>query len=408
MSSYHELITVAEAQSLVHQHCRPLSVEQVPLANALYRVVAEDIRAPIDLPPFAQSSVDGYAIAHSSGSALRFQLVGESSSGAPYEHPIEKQQAVRIMTGARVPTGCTAIVMQERCQTLDTEIVIDSEELLDNQHYRPRGSVLTAQSVAISSGSVLRAAGLNLLSSLGIVSVPVYRSPRIHLILSGNELCAAGAELGDAMIYESNSVSLIAALKAENLSIDVIHQCKDDFQEIQKAFVEASEKADVVIFCGGVSVGKYDFIPTVLNSVHAETIFYKVRQRPGKPLLYARHNDTQVFALPGNPASVLCCYYEYVLPALRSLMGFRVTLLPRLQLRLASPFRKNTSLQHFVRACTDFREVWPLEGQESYKMKSFADANCLLIVPAECTELHAGAHCDVDLFSLHQNAIHHA
>ncbi len=399
MASKH-FIEVAQAQRLLLLKHNRSQKESRKLVEAHNAILSEDVFCPIDLPPFPQSSVDGFAIHIDADTEnTRYKIVGESSAGHAYTPAINAREAVRIMTGAQIPDQANCIVMQEDCTVRAKTLIVHKLPMQRNQHMRAQASQLRAGTLALKKGLCLQAAALGLLASMGLTKVQVYRKPEISIITTGDELQQGGRPLKGSQVYESNAVALSAALHSLGYNVKRHVRCVDREDSVRAAVLTALEHSNYLIICGGVSVGRYDYVPRVLRSAKLQEVFYRVKQRPGKPLLYARRADKHVFALPGNPASVLCCFYEYVLPSLRFFSGSEQPFLPSLRVRLAHAIEKNTKLQHFVRARTDLREVWAADGQESYKMRSFAEANCLMVLESQRTHYDAGEEIEVHLLS---------
>jgi len=216
---------------------------------------------------------------------------------------------------------------------------------------------------------------------MGIKEINVIRKPRVYVIITGNELVEPGEKLEEGKIYDANSFSLYSALKSAGVEEIETKRVKDDFVEVKKEFYKALEFADIIIFSGGISVGKYDFVRDLMKKERVETIFYRVRQKPGKPLYFGKLNKKLIFALPGNPAAVLVCFYEYVYPAIRALSGFKNIFLPEKEFVLLKEIRKKTDRLWFLKGKIKGNGVLPLDFQESQMLSSFAIADCLILAP---------------------------
>jgi molybdopterin molybdotransferase len=222
--------------------------------------------------------------------------------------------------------------------------------------------------------------------------------PKVSIIVTGNELQSPGEPLGYGQVYEANSFTLLSALKEIGIEPLAMYRCGDDPVQLSEILLNALEMSDVVLMTGGVSVGEYDFTTLAFDNCGVTKIFHKIKQKPGKPILFGKSGDKLVFGLPGNPASVLTCYYQYVLPAFSSLSG-RMLTLPVQEALLKEAYKKPAGLTHFLKGYYNGDTVELLSGQESYKLNSFAKANCLAEIPEETTAVEAGSPVKIHLFS---------
>lgn len=381
-------------------------------------VLAADVFAPLSLPPWPQSSVDGYALAH--GNLEWLDVVGEIPAGSVPDFRVGPGQAARIFTGAMLPPGADTVIMQEQVTLSAGRIRPAYGER--GSYVRPAGSEISAGAPALPAGTPLSPAAIGFLASMGIEQVFVYPLPRVGLITTGGELQVPGRPLAAGQVYESNSFALRAALREPGGAAT--------FQQLAGAAVpgglafyrhtpddpgptiaEALERCDVLLLTGGVSVGDYDFVPRALEAAGVECLFHRVRQRPGKPLWFGKAGQVPVFGLPGNPASVLTCFYIYVRPLLDQLAGRAPRLTGRLPLN--APYRKPPGLTHFLKGVATGTDVatggsvatsgsvatgagvTPLDGQESYRMSTFARANCLIVLPETSEVMERGDLVDV-------------
>jgi molybdopterin molybdotransferase len=252
---------------------------------------------------------------------------------------------------------------------------------------------------ALEKGQLLSPAAVGFIAGLGLSSANVIPAPRVSIIITGNELQKPGSPLAYGQVYESNSFSLTAALHDAGISNITTIPSGDNLDELTGFLYSALEKSDIVLLTGGVSVGDYDFVTEAAKRCKIETIFYKVKQRPGKPLFFGKTNKALVFGLPGNPSSVLTCFYEYVLPAMEQLtnrnLGLKTT-----RAKLAKPFNKTIALTFFLKGFYDGQMVTILDAQESYKLSSFAKANCLVKLDEEAKEYHPAEEVEVHLLPI--------
>lgn len=389
-------ITVAEALALVQAHTRTLSVENVPVAQAGGRILGESLRSPLDLPPFDNSAMDGYAI-HWEADRRSWRMTGAVAAGDWPDRGPGPGECLRIFTGAPVPPGADTIIQQEWVEQAGDQVRLVQGEPRLGDHIRPRASHLAAGALALEAGHFLRPGAVGFLAHLGLAEVPVIRRPRVSIIVTGSELVPPGNPLAPGQIYESNSQSLIAALADLGITPQRVSRVPDEPATFAATLRESVRDADLVLMTGGISVGDHDVVRTFMESGEMETLFYKVRQRPGKPMFFGRSNGCLLMGLPGNPASVLNCFYQYAWPALRIMGGHQEILLPRRELPLAESFAKKAPLTFFLKAKVDGDRVRILDGQLSYIMQSFAEADALVVLDASRSHFEAGEMVPVQL-----------
>ncbi len=380
------MISVFQALSIIDQNTEALGSSILPLANANGSILAEDVKAPINLPPFRQSAMDGYAFQH--GELVELNLIGESKAGDYEEFEISESDCLRIFTGARVPDQVDTVVMQEHVEKTSNGIrIVKKPELGTN--VRPIGEQIKQGEIVLKRGTKINAAIVGFLAGLGISEVLVIRKPKISLIVTGNELQAPGTDLKPGSVYESNRVMLEAALALEN--VDLIHS--DHVLDDKESTFEAIKKglqADLLLISGGISVGDYDFVKEALEKNGVEEKFYKVNQKPGKPLWYGKKEEKQVFALPGNPASSLTCFLIYAVAAIRKLNGSAAIDINlkkgKMKGQYSNVFNKALFLQ--VREIGGVLEVYP--KQASSMLVSFTQSNAFLFVPDDVRKIEDG------------------
>ena len=379
------MISVAEAKKLISDHSFELPAVTEALSDAFGRVLTEDLYAAIDIPAYPQSSMDGYALSYDDWKKNgELTISGEMAAGSSREFQLNPSTAARIFTGAAVPPGADTVVIQEKSLIRNGTLKIEDENLRRGDNVRPKGSEIKAGSNALPKDHRLSPAAIGFLAGLGITEVNVYRDPSIHIIVTGNELQEPGKPLKYGQVYESNSFALTAALKQIGLENVQLFQSGDQLNELIEIFNKCLQEADMVLLTGGVSVGDYDFTLKAAAQCGVETVFHKIRQKPGKPIFFGKKNRQLVFGLPGNPASVLTCFYEYVCIALEK-MSHRPEVMKNIRLPLSEPYKKSAGLTHFLKAYHDGVSVKPLDAQESFRLHSFARANCLIVVEEETT-----------------------
>jgi molybdopterin molybdotransferase len=391
------LIPVAEAKKLIREHTKTLSPAWLPLQKAAGLISATDVFATVDIPSYPQSSMDGYAISFTGWQKNKtLTIEGESAAGTSKSITLTPEKAIRIFTGAPVPTGADTVVMQEKTKTENGVLIIEDKTLETGLNVRPKGSEIKAGELALPKNSVLTPAAIGFLAGIGDTEINVYPTPRISIIITGNELQEPGKPLGYGQVYESNSFALKAALQQLGIHNIYVLRADDTLEILSDKLTSALQHSDTVLLTGGASVGDYDFVLQAAAACGVETIFHKIKQRPGKPLFFGKRENKSVFGLPGNPASVITCFYEYVAPALAQ-MSNKSFSLQILNARLAKPFKKLAGLTHFLKGYYDGKTVTALHAQESYRLSSFAQANCLVQVNEEVTECKEGELMEIHL-----------
>lgn len=385
------LLTLEEAQELVLERVRPLGTEPVPIGEAVRRIAAKDVRARVDLPPFASSAMDGFAV-RSADLPGTLRIVGESAAGRPYEGRLEPGCAVAISTGAVVPENLDAVVPVEVVVQSANTVEI-SQTARTGAHIRPRGGDVASGEVVLPAGATLTAARLAAVAAAGVASIECRRRPRVAILATGSELVAPGVPLRAGQIYETNGLMLAAALSAAGAEIVTEPTAADDDAVLREA-LETGLGGDVLVTSGGVSVGEHDLVRAVERELGVEEVFWRVAIKPGKPVSFGVRGDTLVFGLPGNPVSALVGSELFVKPALRALQGAAEPL-PRFETgSLTIGLRRNEERDEFVRARvrTDASEVVlePIVGQESHMIVRSSAADALVHVPRGNGELAAG------------------
>jgi molybdopterin molybdotransferase len=390
------MITVEEAKQLLFASVRKSRIVKTDLIEAAGCVLAEDIFSPLDLPSFNQSAMDGYAVSSDEKNKNQFKVVGEIKAGDSISIHLKKGEAVRIYTGAMVPETADAIVIREKAEQVNGSIHIQDDFKTGNC-IRVKGSQIKKSELALKQGTILNPAAIGFLASIGIDKIKIYKKPDVSIVVTGNEIMKPGSVLNEGQIFESNSFSLHAALKQMQINPDNIFTANDEKAELKNKIQKCIEASDIVIITGGISVGKYDLVNETLNELNVETIFYKVAQKPGKPFLFGKLDEKIIFALPGNPAAVLVCFYEYAYPSVRTIQGFENCSLPSLRLKITNDIFKKEDRALFLRGKKTGNEVLPLEKQDSNMLGSFAEADCLIYIEGEKEIVHRGEEVEVHL-----------
>ena len=375
------MIPVQEAIRLVKENVTTTTkTKKISLNEALNYVLAQDVFSPISMPPFRQSAMDGYALfLHNKKS---YKIIGEIQAGDSKQPVLKQGEAVRIFTGAAVPETANAVIMQEQTSTSQNNLLV-RENPKEETNIRPLGEQIIKGNLALPKKTKLNPAAIGFLSSLGINKVTVNKKPSVAIITTGNELVAPGVALSYGKIYESNGIMLVSALQKSGFTNVTTYNVADDYTQTYNLLKKVSDVFDVVLFSGGISVGDYDFVGKAMQELNVKKIFYKVKQKPGKPLYFGVKNKVLYFGLPGNPASTLSCFYSYVFPALELLQGNTNCHLPVTVAEVTNNFIKKGTRAQFLKANYKNGKVTILEGQASSMLHTFALANALVFVPEE-------------------------
>ncbi|HCN82686.1 MAG TPA: molybdopterin molybdenumtransferase MoeA [Sphingobacteriaceae bacterium] len=389
------MIPVKEAQACIAQYSSKLPAACFSLSEAAGHILAEDIYAITDIPAFRQSAMDGYAILFNEKNE-RLTVNGEMQAGAEKPSALKPKEAYRIFTGAPLPDGADTVVMQEKVKVKGKELLIEDQQLQLGANVRSKGAEVQAGALAVEKGARLTPAAIGFLAGIGITEVYAYPSPKTSIIVTGKELQKPGKELQFGQVYESNSFSLTAALKQAGITSTQLMEADDDLNELTSVLQNTLQNSDIVLLTGGVSVGDYDFVLEAAKLCGIEKLFHKVKQKPGKPLFFGRKDNKLIFGLPGNPSSVLSCFYQYVLPSIEKIMG-KSSSVKVLTALLTHDYKKASGLTHFLKGSYTDGKATPLSAQESFRLSSFAYANCMICLEEERADYMAGETVEVHL-----------
>ncbi|HEX3558923.1 MAG TPA: gephyrin-like molybdotransferase Glp [Pyrinomonadaceae bacterium] len=388
-----EMISVAQAVRLVLEQTARLPAEKVLLSDALGRVLAEDVFADGDLPPFDRAQMDGYAVRSEDvrDAPARLRVVGEAAAGRGWRGVIHKGEAVRIMTGAPLPSGADGVEQVERTRELEDGAVVEvGRATAPGQFYVPRGSEIRAGERVLRGGEEVNAARMAVLAAFGCAEVSVRRRPRVSVLATGTELVPVGESPGVDQIRDSNTYSLAAYAQLAGARVERLPFAGDDPEQLRREIAEAASRSDVLVLSGGVSMGRYDFTKEALRALGAEVFFERVALRPGKPTVFARlpgERRTLVFGLPGNPVSVSVTFNLFARAAIRAMQG---ALSPALEeetailARAAKGAAERTSYLPSALSTDEAARLVakPLKWGGSSDFVAFARAAALIIVPA--------------------------
>ena len=393
-------VSFEEARQTVLDAARPPQSEHVALGDSPGRTLAADIVSTEDIPPFDNSAMDGFAVraADCRTAPVRLRLAGEVPAGFPMEGTVEPGACARIMTGAPIPGGTDAVVPVEQTET-EGEFVRIDQAPSDGTNVRPRGGDVRSGERVLVSGSVVTPPSVGMLATLGVVSVPVAVRPAVAVISTGDEIVRPSETPGPGQIRNSNGPALAAQVVSAGGRVALVAHAPDDRSEIRRV-VESATGADVILFSGGVSMGAYDYVRTELEDMGARWQFWKVRQRPGKPLIFGTMGNALLLGLPGNPVSSAVCFEAYARPLLARLLGREVILRPLVPARLSRGLGKSSGLYYFARGVAeetaDGRLVADTGPQGSNVYSSIVRANCLIHLPEEMVDPPAGTGVQIE------------
>ena len=395
------LLPIDAALEVVLEHAAPLTSDEVQIAAAAGRYLAEPVVATLDLPPFDNSAMDGFAL-RAEDTPGDFAIVGESAAGAPFAWQVGHGEAVTISTGAAMPAGADAVVPIEQAWVRDPGRMVEiGERVRQGFAVRTAGSDVRHGTEVLAAGLRLGPPQLGAAASLGCGSLRCGRRPRVAVLTTGTELRAAGEQLGPGQIYDSNGPLLQAALASAGAEVTLIPAAADT-REAQRTAIEQALDHDVVLTTGGVSVGGHDLVREIERDLGVQELFWRVALKPGKPLSFGvragspeTDDQTLFFGIPGNPVSVLVCFELFVRPALAALQGARDPRPPFRRAALAAPVERSRDRDEMIRVRhTADGRVEPLQGQQSHQLVLTAAADGLARIPAGSGGLHAGAEID--------------
>lgn len=382
------MISVDEALRLVLDLADAPRTEKVGLADAAGRALAAPVTARLTQPPFDSAAMDGYAL-RAADQAQELKIIGESAAGHPWKGEAAQGTAIRIFTGAPVPSGYDCVVMQENVSRNDDRITITQQS--QARHIRARGNDFT-EGDQIAAGRRLNAADIGLIAAMNVASVDVAQRPRVAILAGGDELVPPGQTPAEGQIISSNDLAIAAQVR-EAGGIPVLLPIARDTEESLRASFLAAQEADLIVTIGGASVGDHDLIAKVAGDLGMDRSFYKIAMRPGKPLMAGRIEGTPMLGLPGNPVSAMVCGLIFMQPLIRRMQGLEGW--NRLfKARLGKPMPAEGPRQHYHRATLqdgpDLPRIDPFDSQDSARLALMSQADALLIRPANAPALETG------------------
>ena len=374
-----------EARAIIERQVPRLDPEAVPLHRASWRVLAHDLVAPEDHPPFPASTMDGFAVSAADSSPWR-EIIGEQHAGTVIDAEVTDGYTVRIMTGAPVPRGADAVVPVESTELKEDHVVIHQEDVRPGQNVRPVGSDVRKGDLILRAGTSLGPAEIGLVANMGITPVTVSRRPRVSVLSTGDELVEPGEPPGPGQIRDSNRFSLVTALLAEGCEVTFAGKAPDKRGELETFLQERMARDDVVITSGGVSMGELDLIKAILFDDPEITVhFRRLYLKPGKPLNFATRGQTLIFGLPGNPVSSLVTFEVFIRPTVRRMTGALEVDRPRVPVILEHDVEASDRIEYqrgIVSVNAEGRLTARNTGkQQSSRLASFVGMNALLVIP---------------------------
>jgi molybdopterin molybdotransferase len=388
------MISVNDAKRILEQAVDRSASVYMPLSDACGLVLALDITSPVDVPSFDNAAMDGYAFRFDD-KQTSYSVIGKVTAGEEWSTPVGVGEAVRIFTGAPVPLGADTVIPQELTREENGSVFFDTSTLVRGASVRLKGSQCKTGDKIAHAGSTITPGLAALLASIGCASTQVLAPPRVGLIITGNELQEPGLPLVYGKIYNSNEAAVKSYLAALSISNITCCKVKDDLAGLKQIVRDYLRHRDVILLTGGISVGEHDFVHQALADEGIACLFYKVGQKPGKPLFAGKAGSTLLVALPGNPASVITCFNQYVKPALLTMMGHTNAFAPSARLPMSHDWEKKGSLTTILKAKKENGFVSVLRWQESFNLLSFAESNCFVLVEENCQQLRKGDFVEV-------------
>jgi molybdopterin molybdotransferase len=393
------MISVEEALTRILAEIHPLNITHVPLADALGLVLAEDVIAEEDIPPFDNSAMDGFALLSKdsrphNGNPPRLRVTGGIAAGYVADHAVEEGSAMRIMTGAPVPPGADTVIQVEltRNDGPESEWVEILQEVAPGNNIRPAGEDMRKGQTALQRGTEIGPWEIGILATLGLANVPVIRRPRVAILSTGDEIVDVGEQLQPGKIRNSNGYLLEAAVQQAGAEAHRLGVARDSVESLREKLTEAITY-DLVLTSGGVSVGDFDYVKDVMQE-QGQMSFWRINMRPGKPVAFGRIGDVPLLGLPGNPVSTAVTFELFGLPLIRKMLGHSRLVKPQIDVVVEEDIHERAMRRHYIRANVGWRDgrfvAHTTGNQGSHIMTSLLNANALLIVPEGGVTFNAG------------------
>ncbi len=389
------MVSVNEARQAVLSSSSIQKAVERAMDSSVGYVLSESIVSTINIPSFRQSSMDGYAIRFADKDSI-LTLQDELPAGSAKQVTLSPLSCIKVFTGGPVPDGADTVVQKEKVTLEGNAIRINAGDIETGVNIRLPGTEIKKGVVAIPAGIIIQPMHIGFMASLGITNISVIRKPSVAIVITGNEVVQPGNMLGPGQIYESNSFGLKSCLQQLHIDHIKISYAKDDLKETEQKIAMALKDHDLVLITGGVSVGDHDHVANACMTLGIHKHFHGVKQKPGKPLFFGTKENKLIFGLPGNPASVMSCFYQYVLPAIHILSG--IPLSAPLKAKLAALFEKKAPLCFFLKGFVANGEAVVLEGQASFQLSPFVQANCWIELPETKTIFEKGDEVNIHPF----------
>lgn len=395
------MLSYSEALLRILRHVPTPRVETRKLDEVLGLVLAKNVQADMDVPPFDKSFMDGFAVDSRDLARVpaELEIVATNPAGRVLETSLQRGQAIRIMTGAPLPRGADAVQMVEKTELVGERRVLVRESVEPGQHIAPQASEVRAGSTVLEAGRILKPADIAVLATFGQAEVAVFVPPRVTLLATGDELVAIETQPGPGQIRNSNSHMLAAQCRLLGLPTHLAEPLSDDPDTIRQAIYRGLQEADLLIFSGGVSMGEFDFVHRALKAEDLEILFHKAAVKPGKPIIVGRLREQLIFGLPGNPVSALVTFQIFVKPAIEKWMGWKDHTPFLLNSELMEDIKHKSGRLFFAPAVTVSTplglQTRPVLTRGSADIVAFSRANSLLLVGADVEQIKAGMPVNV-------------
>lgn len=372
------MISVKQALNIIENKSKPISNSIIDVKHSVGCCLNQEIISKIDMPPFNQSAMDGYALNYDI-SLSSYNIIGEVKAGDDCSKiSLKKGESIRIFTGAAVPKGATTVIQQEWCNN-NNNILSFNKMIKDSLNIRKKSEQIKQGDTILYKNHIINPASIGLISTVGINNINIIRKPKIAIVITGDELIKTTDKIQNAKIFESNSSMLYGALNKYGYNDINIYFTKDNKKQTELTISKAINDNDVILVSGGISVGDYDFVKSTFDQLNVKEQFYKINQKPGKPMFFGTKNNKYIFGLPGNPGASLTCFYIYVLKCL-SLISKKKYPLKQIKVKLISTYIKKGERAEFVKVKVNNNEAEICSHQSSSMLLSFAKANALIFI----------------------------